>query len=212
VKNAAGETVAYPLSRGSEGSWTRFISVTKFANDDDFNTGPAGAGLGGLRPLLFGDANFKLATFNVDKDYRSVRGSPFAAGYEAKDPDISAFVNAGGKLLLWHGMLDPGPSAVATIEYFDQVKKTTGPKVKALDDSTRMFMLPGVYHCRGGPGADQFDAVSAIDNWVERGQAPANLVATRQDGAFKRPMCAYPALPRYRGKGDPNAADSFVCK
>jgi feruloyl esterase len=212
VKNAAGETVSYPLSRGSEGSWTRFISAAKLPTADDYNSGTAGAGLGGLRPLLFGDPNFNLATFNIDKDYRAVRDSAFAAGYEAKNPDISPFINGGGKLLLWHGMLDPGPSALATIEYFAQVQKTTGPKVKALDDNARMFMLPGVYHCRGGPGADEFDAVAAMDNWVEHGQAPTNIVVSRQDGAFTRPLCQYPALPRYKSKGDPSSADSFSCK
>jgi feruloyl esterase len=212
VKNAAGDTVAYPLARGSEGSWTRYISATKSPTDDDFNTGAPGAGLGGLRALLFNDPNFNLRAFNPDKDYRTVRDSAFAAGYEAKDPDISAFVNAGGRLLLWHGMLDPGPSALATIEYFNQVKQVTGPKVKALDASARLFIAPGVYHCRGGPGADEMDLLGAIDNWVERSQPPSSLLATRADGAFSRPVCQYPALPRYKGKGDPNAADSFTCR
>jgi feruloyl esterase len=212
VKNAAGETVAYPLLRGSEGSWTRFIPAGKTPTQDDFNSGAAGAGLGGLRPLLFNDASFNLQTFNIDKDYRAVRDSAFAADYEAKNPDISAFVNAGGKLLLWHGMLDPGPSPLATLEYFDQVKKVTGPKVKSLESGARLFVAPGVYHCRGGPGADQMDLVAAIDNWVERDQPPTTLLATREDGALSRPVCEYPALPRYKSKGDPNAADSFICK
>jgi tannase/feruloyl esterase len=212
VKNSAGETVAYPLPRGSEASWTAFISAAKSPTAKDYNMGAAGAGLGGLRALLFHDPNFNLQKFNIDKDYRAVRDSAFAADYEAKNPDISSFVNAGGKLLLWHGMLDPGPSALATVEYFDQVKKATGPKVKSLSDGARLFLLPGVYHCRGGPGADQFDAVAAIDNWVAHGHAPADLVATRKDGALSRPVCEYPTLPSYKSTGDPNAADSFTCR
>jgi feruloyl esterase len=175
-------------------------------------TGRRLAGLGGLRPLVLNDPNFRLAAFDPNKNYRTVRDSAFAAGYEAKDPDISEFVNAGGKLLLWHGFLDPGPSAQATIEYFAEVKKVTSPKVKSLESGARLFVLPGVYHCRGGPGADQFDAVGALDAWVEHDKAPTALVATRADGALARPICEYPALPRYKGKGDPNAADSFVCK
>jgi feruloyl esterase len=212
VKNAAGETVAYPLARGSEGSWTRYISASKSPTDEDFNTGAPGAGLGGLRALLFNDPDFNLRGFNIDKDYRRVRDSAFAADYEAKNPDISAFVNAGGKLLLWHGMLDPGPSPLATIEYFDRVKKVTGPKVKNLDANARLFMAAGVYHCRGGPGADQMDLVGAMDNWVEHGEAPRSLVATREDGTLSRPVCQYPAFPRYKSKGDPSSADSFVCR
>jgi feruloyl esterase len=211
VKNAAGETVAYPLARGSEGSWTRFISANKSPTDEDFNTGAPGAGLGGLRALLFNDPNFNLRSFNIDKDYRRVRDSAFAAGYEAKNPDISAFVNAGGKLLLWHGMLDPGPSPLATIEYFDRVKKVTGPKVKDLDANARLFMAAGVYHCRGGPGADDVDFVGAIDDWVEHDRAPSSLLATRADGTMSRPVCQYPKLPHYRG-GDPSSANSFICR
>jgi feruloyl esterase len=212
VKSAAGDTVAYPLALGSESAWSRFISTGKPATDEDFLTGAAGAGLGGLRALVLNDANFNLAAFDPDKDYRTVRNSAFAASYEAKDPDISAFLGAGGKLLLWHGLLDPGPSAIATIEYFDQVRKVTGAKVKAFNSSARLFMAPGVYHCRGGPGADQFDAVAAIDAWVEHSQAPKSLLATRQDGALSRPLCEYPEWPRYNGKGDPNSAGSFSCK
>ncbi|HEV7715195.1 MAG TPA: tannase/feruloyl esterase family alpha/beta hydrolase [Steroidobacteraceae bacterium] len=212
VKSAAGDTVAYPLALGSEGAWARFISTGKPSTEEDFVTGAAGAGLGGLRALVFNNASFNLAGFDPNKDYRTVRDSAFAAGYEAKDPDISAFIGAGGKLLLWHGLLDPGPSPLATVEYFEQVRKVTGAKVKSLSSSARLFVAPGVYHCRGGPGADQFDAVAAIDNWVEHSQAPKTLLATRQDGALSRPLCEYPAWPRYNGKGDPNSADSFSCK
>lgn len=212
VKNSAGDTVSYPLMRGSEPSWSRFISTGKVATAEDFNSGTAGAGLGGLRALVFHDPTFDLAAFNAEKDYKTVRASDFAAGYEARDPDISAFVNAGGKLLLWHGMYDPGPSPLGTLEYFNEVKRVTGPKVKSLDDSARMFMAPGVYHCRGGPGADQFDAVAAVDKWVEHLQAPAALLATRADGALSRPLCQYPTLPHYKSKGDPNSAESFACK
>jgi feruloyl esterase len=212
LKNSAGETVSYPLLRGSEGAWSRFISTAKAPTREDFVSGPAGAGLGGLRTLVFNDPDFDLAAFNPERDYRTVRNGAFAAGYEAKNPDISAFVNAGGKLLLWHGLYDPGPSPLATIEYFAQVQRVTGPKVASLDAGARMFMAPGVYHCRGGPGADQFDAVAAIDKWVEHSQAPTTLLATRQDGALSRPLCRYPTLPRYKGKGDPKSAQSFTCK
>ena len=212
VKTSQGETVSYPLTRGSEGGWSRFISTGSAATAAAYQNGAAGAGLGGLRALVFNDASFDLAAFDPDHDYATVRHSAFAAEYEAKDPDISAFVNAGGKLLLWHGWDDPGPSPFATLEYFEQVQKVTGPKVKALDASARFFLLPGVYHCRGGPGADTFDSVAALDNWVEHAQPPNNLLATRTDGALSRPVCAYPTLPRYGSAGDSHLAASFHCK
>jgi len=214
VKTSGGESVAYPLTRGSELSWSRFLSTAAPTTRENFLTGPAGAGLGGLRPLVFGDANFDLAAFNPERDFRTLRSSAFAAGYEAKDPDISPFLNGGGKLLLWHGMDDPGPSVQQTIEYYQQLVQTTGPKVKALDASARFFVLPGVYHCRGGPGADDFDSVSAIDQWVEQGQAPNRMKATHStpELALSRPVCQFPTMPRYNGKGDPNVAESFHCK
>jgi feruloyl esterase len=212
-KTSAGETVSYGLTRGSEAGWARFISTSAQADRANFLTGAAGAGLGGLRAQIFGDPNFDLPAFNPDRDYRTVRNSRFAAEYEAKDPDISPFVNAGGKLLLWHGVDDPGPSMLATIEYYEQMKATTASKVKDLDSSARFFLLPGVYHCRGGPGADVFDAVGALDRWVEQGQAPNAMKATRSsEPALSRPVCQYPTMPRYNGKGDPNLAESFHCK
>ena len=212
VKNSQGETVSYPLSRASEAGWSRFISTGAPATAANYQNGAAGAGLGGLRAIVFNDANFDLAAFDPDRDYATVRHSAFATEYEAKDPDISAFVNAGGKLLLYHGWDDPGPSALATIEYFERMHKTTGPKVKALDESARLFLLPGVYHCRGGPGADTFDSIAALDRWVTHSQPPANLLATHGDGPLSRPLCVYPAQPRYKDAGDPRLAESFTCR
>ena len=212
VKNASGETVAYPLTRGSELGWVRYISTGAPPTREEWLTGAAGAGLGGLRALVFNDANFELAKFDPDRDYRTVRNSAFAGEYEAKDPDISAFIQSGGKLLLWHGFDDFGPSALGTIEYYEQVQRTTGAKVPSLESSARLFILPGVYHCRGGPGADVFDSVSAIDRWVEHSEPPVNVVATRADGKMSRPLCAWPKLPRYKGSGDPSSADSFECR
>jgi feruloyl esterase len=212
-KIASGETVAYGLTRGGEAGWAQYISTAKTPDTASFLTGGSGQGLGGLRAQLFGNPEFDLQAFNPDKDYVTLRDSRFAAEYEAKDPDISPFINAGGKLLMWHGMDDGGPNVVATIEYYEQMKATTNAKVKAFDSSARFFVLPGVYHCRGGPGADDFDSLGALDNWVEHDVAPNAMKATRtSDGALSRPVCQYPTLPRYNGKGDPNLAESFHCK
>jgi feruloyl esterase len=212
VKNSSGETVAYPLTRGSELGWVRYISTGGPPTWEQWLTGAAGAGLGGLRALVFNDPGFDLAKFDPDRDYRTVRHSAFANEYEAKDADLSAFIQSGGKLLLWHGFDDFGPSALGTIEYYEQVQRTTGPKVPSLESSVRLFVLPGVYHCRGGPGADAFDAVAAIDRWVEHSEPPVRVIATRTDGKLSRPLCAWPTLPRYKGSGDPSSADSFECR
>ena len=110
------------------------------------------------------------------------------------------------------GFDDPGPSALGTVEYYEAVRQTTGPKAPTLDASLRLFLLSGVYHCRGGPGADGFDSLAALDRWVESGHAPDEVIATREDGKLSRPLCRYPTLPRYKGSGDPAAASSFECR
>jgi feruloyl esterase len=205
VKTVDGRIAAYPLSRGGERSWSRFSAAPSSS------AGGASAGLGGLREALFGDPDYDVKTFAADRDLSKVRGSEFAANYEAKNPDITPFIVHGGKLLLWHGFDDPGPSPLGTIAYYEAIQRTTGVKTE-LNASTRLYLLPGVYHCGGGPGADEFDSLTALDQWVESGKPPESLIATRNDGKLSRPLCAYPTLPRYKGSGDPANAGSFECR
>jgi feruloyl esterase len=209
VKAPDGEYASFPLSRGSEGGWSRFIATDKPADQTALATTAAGAGLGGLVPRLFGVASFDLTRFSAAHDFATVRKSAFAKEYEAKSSNIGPFFEHGGKLILWHGFDDPGPSPLATIEYYQKVEKATGA---AANSDLRFYLLPGVYHCRGGPGADQFDSLAAIDAWVDQGKAPETLLATRADHKLSRPLCRYPALPHYKGGGDPRSAESFECR
>jgi feruloyl esterase len=209
VKAPDGEFAAFPLSRGSERGWDRFVATTPPAQGAP-GAGAAGGGMGGLRALLFSDANFDLAKFSAERDFATVRSTAFAREYEAKDPNIAPFFSKGGKLILWHGFDDPGPSPLATVDYYQKVRKVTGDA--KVDSDMRFYLLPGVYHCRGGPGADTFDSVAALDAWVDQGKAPETLLATRADGKLSRPLCRYPKQPHYKGSGDPGSAESFECK
>jgi feruloyl esterase len=206
VKTSAGETVAPPITRGSEADWARFMATTEAPSDSN------SVGIDGLRGAIFGNPDFEYDAFEPDRDFRLARDSGFARLYEAADPDVSAFLERGGKLLLWHGWDDTGPSPFMTIDYFERMRQVTARKVKSLDDGARLFIAPGVYHCRRGPGPDQFDFLATIDAWVEKGTAPESILATRADGSLSRPVCRYPALPRYKGKGKPAEAGSFTCK
>ena len=132
--------------------------------------------------------------------------------YNATSPDLRAFKARGGKIVMWHGLSDAGIPATASIEYYDQVSKTMGGRART-DDFFRLFLLPGVNHCAGGPGPDNVDAITALENWVERGIAPTELVARRFANGVEersRPIYPYPMLARYSGAGDPMRAGSFV--
>jgi feruloyl esterase len=130
----------------------------------------------------------------------------------AMDPDLSAFEARGGKVLAWQGWGDPAISPYNTIEYYDSVRQATGAN---MDDFYRIFFVPGMGHCgAGATGPDKFDAVAALEDWVEKDTAPSRIEATQYaDGQVERtmPLCKYPEVPEYKGSGDPNQAQSFAC-
>jgi feruloyl esterase len=154
---------------------------------------------------MFGDSGFDPARFDIEKQQAAIHRTPFAAEYEANSTDLSKFFKRGGKLLLWHGFDDPGPSPFATIDYYERAVKANGGA------HLRLFVVPGVYHCMNGPGADTFDPLTAMEQWVERGTAPETMIAKNRSAGFERPVCAWPKLPYYRS-GDPASASSFVCQ
>jgi feruloyl esterase len=124
---------------------------------------------------------------------------------------LRRFLRDGKKIIIWHGAED------TLISHFDSIRAHDGMTHRAGHDAdnARLFVLPGVQHCGGGPGASQFDMLAALSGWVENGQAPSGLVATRTDAVgsvlFSRPICEFPAYPRYEGQGDPTDASSFRC-
>jgi Tannase and feruloyl esterase len=134
---------------------------------------------------------------------------------DATNANLHPFIGAGGKLILWHGGNDAALSNKATTEYYQQVVSAVGGQANA-DQFVRYYIAPGVNHCAGGPGADSSDLLSALDKWVTQGHAPKTLRARRVDAAtgetvLTRPLCVYPAYPRYDGKGDVNLARNYDC-
>lgn len=202
IKDANGVVGNYALTRGGEAGWLPFVQATPTGT----NNAATGI-LGELLPYIFGDAKYDIAKFEPLKDQAAVHKTPFAKEYEASNPQLTAFLKRGGKLLMWHGFDDPGPSPYATIDYYELAKTVNGK-----DSAVQLFIAPGVYHCGGGPGADKFDLIDAIDRWVEKKQAPQVIAATNSKTGAERPLCAYPALPYYTGSGDPNKASSFACR
>ncbi len=123
------------------------------------------------------------------------------------NPDLSAFRAHGGKLLMYHGWSDSALSPLMSIGYVDQVY---AKDAKAKGD-VKLFMLPGVQHCTGGPGADRLDYLDALDNWVTTGKAPEELTASFASGGSRK-VCAYPKQAAYKGAGDGKNPDHFECK
>jgi Tannase and feruloyl esterase len=199
VRTRSGVVGNYGLTRGSELAWNPFVR-TGMGDLTVLN-----GNLGNLVPLMFGDPAFDLSKFDIQKHQDAVHKTDFAREYEANAEDLSRFFGHGGKLILWHGLNDPGPSPFATQDYYDRlVARKAGANV-------RFFAAPGVAHCGSGPGADRFDLLTALEDWVEKGTAPTTLVARNAAKGFERPLCAWPKLPAYTG-GDPNSAASFACQ
>lgn len=165
----------------------------------------------------------------TDLDFENVPDVSFAAGMmDANDPDLNHIYRSKKKIILWHGWADVGLNPIRTIQYYEAVKDVVGEK--RTDKFMRLFMVPGMYHCEGGPGPDIFDDLSALEKWVEKGQAPERLVAykTVKDNSFypnrapdsttdssrilrSRPLCPYPKVARYMGSGSIDEQGNFKC-
>jgi feruloyl esterase len=127
--------------------------------------------------------------------------------------DLSAFKKRGNKLLMYGGWMDPVVPPQDTAAYYEAVTRGMGG-ADAVRGFFRLFMAPGMGHCAGGPGPNQFDALTALEQWVEKGIAPDKLIATHSTNGKvdrTRPLCPYPQVARYKGTGSIDDAASFTC-
>ena len=142
-------------------------------------------------------------------DFEAYRESTatVASALSATNPDVDAFRANGGKLLLYHGWSDAALSALATIDYVDAAYARN----PAARDDVRLFLMPGVLHCAGGPGPWMVDYLQAAEDWLDTNQPPDTLTAAFADGTGARPLCAYPKKAVYTG-GNDRSPDSFECR
>jgi Tannase and feruloyl esterase len=152
-----------------------------------------------------------------------------ARDLNATDPDLGRFASRGGKLILYHGWNDPAISALNTVHYYEAVQHAMG--TEKAGSFVRLYMVPGMQHCTGGPGPNSFGQLgtttargdqrgiySALEQWVEKGMTPGDIIATKyvdnnssKGVQITRPICPYPQIARYNGSGDKNDASSFTC-
>jgi feruloyl esterase len=162
-----------------------------------------------VRYMLLRDVSYDSLMFDPAQHAAALQA--LSRQIDASDPDISAFQKRGGKLLLMHGTVDMAVTSYNSIAYYEKLKARFGQS--ALRQFVRFYVAPGFGH---GDGAFQvgWDSLGALDAWVDRGVDPGPQVAVdtvKATAGRSRPLCEYPAYPRYAGTGDPNAAASFAC-
>lgn len=175
-----------------------------------FRPGIFPIGVNYLRDAVFRDPTWSPAALDIDRDVTRAIAQD-GGEMAAMDPNLSAFVARGGKLLLWHGWTDGMIPAKNTIDYYQAVLAAGGDRARS---AVRLFMVPGVDHCSDGEGTFIFDALKVLDAWVESSQAPERFVASRPlpGGTPRtRPVCAYPRIARYRGTGSTDDERNFEC-
>jgi feruloyl esterase len=188
-------------------------------------------GTGYFSNMVYAKPDWDYKTFKVD-DGLKLATEKTAQALNATDPNLKPFGKRGGKLILYHGWNDPAISALSTVDYYKNVMHATGER--NAESFVRLYMVPGVQHCSGGPGPDTFgqfgwrpgmetddpqhDMYTALEQWVEKGTAPEKLIAVKYAGegaarreTMTRPLCAYPKVAKYKGTGETSDAANFVC-
>ena len=225
--NSKGQALYFGMPRGSEDQWPMLIDI-----GDPPGTGAIGESM--LRYGSFFDfpgATYSVMDFDYDKD--PPRLALMERLYGVRNPDLRRFKAAGGKLISFHGWNDNNIPGGAMVDYYDTAMRTMGGE-KATQDFYRLFMLPSVNHCQYGAGGGEVDWITALENWVEKGIAPDQVIAHRMvvepyplipgerwaqmarhplaPGSFNRtrPVYAYPDIARWSGKGNPDEATTWI--
>ena len=188
------------LERGSEMGWMTLSDVKPMALAAET-----------YQYLVLKDPDWDYMKFDPARDM-AVADKVAGPIMNSTDPDLKPFFGHGGKLLMYHGWADPGIAPRNSISYYKSVVDTVG--ATQATDSIRLFMVPGMGHCAGGDGTDDFDKIDALANWVEQGKAPDHIPAAhRTHGVVDRtrPLCPYPQTAHYKGSGSTDDAANFVC-
>jgi feruloyl esterase len=198
-----GKQIFPGLEPGSELGWAALAGgqdVSDFTNSY-------------FKYLVFKNPNWNFRTFNFDTD-AELSDELYDKTLNATNPNLKEFVGHGGKLIMYHGWADEQVSPQTTVDYYNSVLSAMG--ARETDRSVRLFMVPGMNHCGGGgeSGPSSFDTNTAIEQWVEKGKAPEQIIASHSTGGKAgrtRPSCPYPQIAKYTGTGSTDDAANFIC-
>ena len=163
--------------------------------------------------MLFQDKDWDFHTFDFDKDTARAAKLGNDTIDAVDEKKLAKLFAHGGKLFMYHGWVDPAISPLISVDYYTKAVAANGGKAKA-DQSIRLFLVPGMAHCGGGYGPNTFDKMEVISNWVEKGQAPDRIIASRVENdkvVRTRPLCPYPQVSKYKGAGSVDDAANFAC-
>jgi tannase/feruloyl esterase len=197
-----GQQIFPGLEPGSELGWGAMAGGPQ----------PFGIANDHFKYVVFKDPNWDFRSLNFDRDV-DLADRMDDGLLNATLPDLRPFFGHGGKLLLYHGWNDQLIAPRNTIQYVKSLEAMSGG-AEGLTNSARLFMVPGMTHCAGGDGPNTFDALSAMEQWVEQKSAPERIVASHSSGGTidrTRPLCVYPKVARYVGTGSTDDAANFVC-
>ena len=205
IRKSTGELLYPRLPFGGELGWRLPANATA----------PGAMDIDIFRYIANQDPAWDWRSFDLEKDIDQA----LLHGKEihAVNPDLAKFKARGGKLLMYHGWSDGGSdgsiSALNTVSYYESVLKHMGPNQ---DDWFRLFMVPGMGHCGGGTGPNQFNKLAALERWREQNEPPKSITAARVNESgvidMTRPLCPYPQQAVYKGSGSTNDAGNFSCK
>ena len=210
-KTRSGVQISQGFSVGNEawpGNWPAWI------------TGPISANLAAdfFRWMVYAEKDWTSDRFNLDRDLSAAR-TRLASLINSDQVDVRPFLARGGKLLMYHGWSDAALPPRNTIKIYERLRRST----PLASNRIRLFMAPGMSHCGLGPGPNVFDAVGTLDKWVKSGIAPERIVATKyaddagvrlgkpSDVIRTRPLCPWPKVARWNGKGSSDRAENFTC-
>jgi feruloyl esterase len=199
---ANGEVLFPRLEPGTELRWARLAGGPE----------PGELFLDQFRYLVYPGSEWDWRTFDLERD--AAKANAVNRDVLELDPNLAAFAKHGGKLLIYHGWADQQVAPGSSVEFYKAVVSAS-PKPGDASNWVRLFMAPGMGHCAGGEGPNEFDTLSAMERWVEQGTPPAQIVASHRTGGRvdrTRPLCPYPQVARYKGSGSIDDATNFSCR